>query len=98
VIVTSITRPLRTALTVRLLVASTGTGTTELLGLAASVVGHEESAVVRDECLLQLVLAVLIDGLLVVGDLHVSGVSSPRLFHSKIVGGKMLFYLSLDLL
>lgn len=57
-------------LTVRLLVTGTGTWTTKLLWLATSVVGNEQSTVVRDESLLQLVLAVLIDVLLVVGDLH----------------------------
>lgn len=57
-------------LTVRLLVTGTGTWTTKLLWLATSVVGNEQSTVVSDESLLQLVLAVLIDVLLVVGDLH----------------------------
>lgn len=57
-------------LTVRLLVTGTGTWTTKLLWLATSVVGNEQSTVVRDESLLQLVLAVLIDVLLVVGNLH----------------------------
>lgn len=56
-------------LSVRLLVPGTGTWTTELLGLAAAVVGNEECAVVCNQCLLQLVLAVLVDVLLVVGDL-----------------------------
>jgi len=56
-------------LSVRLLVPRAGTRTTELLGLAPAVVGDEESAVVCDEGLLQLVLAVLVDVLLVVGDL-----------------------------
>jgi hypothetical protein len=55
-------------LTVRLLEAGTGTGTTELLGLAAAVVGNEEGSVELDESLLQEVLGVLIDELLVVGD------------------------------
>lgn len=59
----------RHALTVRLLVARAGTGTAELLGLHAPVVGNEEGAVVGDESLLELVLAVLVDVLLVVGDL-----------------------------
>lgn len=57
------------SLTVRLLVARTGTGTAELLGLHPPVVGDEEGAVVGDEGLLKLVLAVLVDVLLVVGDL-----------------------------
>jgi len=55
-------------LPVRLLVAGTGTGSAELLGLASSVVSNEKGAVVCDKGLLQLVLAVLIDILLVVGD------------------------------
>lgn len=55
-------------LTVRLLVPGTGTGTTELLGLAPPVVGNEECAVVLDEGLLELVLGVLVHVLLVVGD------------------------------
>ena len=59
----------RHALTVRLLVAGAGTGTAELLGLHAAVVGDEEGAVVGDEGLLKLVLAVLVDVLLVVGNL-----------------------------
>jgi len=56
------------SLTVRLLVTGAGTGTAELLGLHAPVVGNEEGAVVGDEGLLELVLAVLVDVLLVVGD------------------------------
>jgi len=55
-------------LTVGLLEARAGTLTTELLGLASSAVGNEECAVVGDKSLLQLVLGVLIDELLVVGD------------------------------
>ena len=55
-------------LTVRLLEARAGTGTTELLGLGAAVVGDEQGAVVLDEGLLELVLGVLVDVLLVVGD------------------------------
>jgi hypothetical protein len=58
-------------LSVRLLVAGAGTGTAELLGLAAAVVGDEEGAVVGDEGLLELVLAVLVDVFLVVRDLLV---------------------------
>ena len=57
-------------LTVRLLVTGAGTGTAELLGLAPPVVGDEEGPVVLDEGLLELVLGVLVDELLVVGDLH----------------------------
>jgi hypothetical protein len=55
-------------LTVRLLVPGAGTGTTELLRLAPPVVGDEECAVVLDEGLLELVLGVLVDVLLVVGN------------------------------
>ena len=55
-------------LTVRLLVPRAGTGTSELLGLAPPVVGNEQCAVVLDEGLLQLVLRVLVDVFLVVGD------------------------------
>lgn len=55
-------------LTVRLLVAGTGTGTTELLGLAAAVVGNEEGTVELDESLLEEVLGVLVNELLVVGN------------------------------
>jgi hypothetical protein len=56
------------SLTVRFLVAGTGTWTTELLWLGASRVGNKECTVVLDESLLELVLGVLIDELLVVGD------------------------------
>lgn len=52
----------------RTLVTGASTGTAELLGLATSVVGNKEGTVVRDEELLDVVLAVLIDELLVVGD------------------------------
>lgn len=55
-------------LTVRLLVTGTGTTTTELLRLCAAVVGNQKRAVVLDESLLELVLGVLVDVLLVVGD------------------------------
>ena len=61
--------PFFSTLSVRLLVAGTSAGTAELLGLASSVVGDEEGTVVGDEGLLELVLAVLVDVLLVVGDL-----------------------------
>lgn len=57
-----------THLSVRLLVPGTGTWTTKLLWLAASVVGNKQGTVVRDQSLLELVLAVLVDVLLVVGD------------------------------
>jgi len=60
------TRPDR--LTVRLLVPCARTWTTKLLGLAPPVVGNEKCAVVLDEGLLELVLRVLVDVLLVVGD------------------------------
>jgi len=56
------------SLTVRLLVSGTRTWTTKLLRLAPSVVGNKESAVVLDKSLLELVLCVLVDVLLVVGD------------------------------
>ena len=55
-------------LTVRLLVTGAGTATTELLGLGPTVVGDQQGAVVLDEGLLELVLRVLVDVLLVVGD------------------------------
>lgn len=64
------------SLTVRLLVTGAGTGTAELLGLHAPVVGNEEGAVVGDEGLLELVLAVLVDVLLVVGNLYAEAVVS----------------------
>jgi hypothetical protein len=60
--------PRESSLTVGLLEARAGTVTTELLGLAPPVVGDEECAVVLDEGLLELVLGVLVDELLVVGD------------------------------
>ena len=53
---------------VRLLESGAGTGTAELLGLGSSGVGDEEGAVEVDEGSLQLVLGVLVDVLLVVGD------------------------------
>lgn len=55
-------------LTVGLLETRTGTFSSEFLRLAASVVGDEEGPVVLDEGLLQLVLGILVDVLLVVGD------------------------------
>jgi hypothetical protein len=55
-------------LTVRFLVARASTWTAELLGLAPSVIGDEQCAVVLDEGLLKLVLGVLVDVFLVVGD------------------------------
>ena len=58
----------RPRLSVRLLVAGPGTGTTELLGLATTVVSDEQGTVELDESLLEHVLGVLVDELLVVGD------------------------------
>lgn len=55
-------------LTIRFLVSGAGTGTTEDLWLAASVIGDEESSVILDKGLLQLVLGVFINEFLVVGD------------------------------
>ena len=55
-------------LTVRFLVAGASTGTTELLGLRTAVIGNKKGTVVLSESLLELVLGVLIDVLLVVGD------------------------------
>lgn len=55
-------------LSVRLLETGTGTGTTELLGLAATVVGNKQGTVELDKGLLEHVLGVLINVLLVVGD------------------------------
>ena len=65
----SIPIPIHFRSTVRLLVPRTRTWTAELLGLAPPVVGDEEGTVVLDKGLLQLVLGVLVDVLLVVGDL-----------------------------
>lgn len=56
------------ALTIRLLVPRTGTGTAELLGLASPAIGDQQGAVVLQQGLLQLVLGELIDVFLVVGD------------------------------
>ena len=55
-------------LTVGFLVSRTRTWTTELLGLAPPIVGNKQGTVVLDQGLLQLVLGVLVDVLLVVGD------------------------------
>jgi hypothetical protein len=49
-------------------IPGTGTGTTELLGLAATGISDEEGTVVLEEDLLELVLGGLIDVLLVVGN------------------------------
>ena len=56
-------------LPVRLLVSRTRAGTSKLLGFTSSVVCNKESTIVCHECLLELVLAVLVDVLLVVCDL-----------------------------
>lgn len=55
----------RISLTVRLLVARASGGPAELLGLAATRVGHEKVAVVRHEKVLDLTLGGLVDVLLV---------------------------------
>ena len=55
-------------LTVGFLVPCASTGTTELLGLCATVVGNKQGAVVLHQSLLELVLGVLVNVLLVVGD------------------------------
>ena len=57
-------------LTVGLLVSGSCTWTAELLGFAPSVVRNKEGSVVLYEGLLELVLGVLVDVFLVVGDLH----------------------------
>ena len=46
----------------------TGTWTTELLGLALSRIGDEQTSVVLDQDILDLLLGGLVDKLLVVGD------------------------------
>merc|ERR1712146_259193 len=58
---------LPSCLTVRLLGAGTGAGTTELLGLDAARVGDEERAVVGEQNLLDLPLGLLVHELLVKG-------------------------------
>lgn len=55
-------------LSVRLLETGSGTTTTELLGLAATVIGDKEGTVELDEGLLEHVLAVLVDELLIIGN------------------------------
>lgn len=55
-------------LTVRFLVASTGTRTSEFLGLAATGIGDKERAVVADKHVADLLLRSLVDKLLVVRD------------------------------
>jgi hypothetical protein len=56
----------QTLLTVRLLVSSASTGTTENLGFATPIVSNEESPIVLDKCLLQLVFRMLVYVFLVV--------------------------------
>jgi len=51
----------RRRLTVRLLKASAGAGTTELLGLAATGVRHQEGTVVGEQDVLDLLLGGLVD-------------------------------------
>lgn len=60
--------PRASSLTVRLLVSRSCTRTTELLRLTSPVVGHQQSSVILHQSLLQLVLRVLVNVLLVVGD------------------------------
>lgn len=72
------------ALTVRLLEPGTGTLTTELLGLAAAVVGDEEGTVELGEGLLEQVLGVLIDELLVVGDQGLGDCLSDGAVHMSV--------------
>merc|ERR1712154_622950 len=55
-------------LTVRLLVYGSGSGTSKLLGLVSSGISDQQRAVELDEDVLDLLLALLIDILLVVGD------------------------------
>jgi hypothetical protein len=73
----SIPFPIHKPLPVGFLVAGTGTWTAKLLGLTSSVVGNEKGTVVGHESLLELVLAVLVDVFLVVGDLEARQVSCP---------------------
>lgn len=54
--------------TVRFLVASSGTWTTEFLGLRTTVISNKECSVVLDESLLQLILGVLVDEFLIIGN------------------------------
>lgn len=61
-------QPRNRYLTVGFLVPGAGTATSELLGLSPTVIGNEQVAVVLDKSSLQLVLGVLINVLLVVGD------------------------------
>jgi hypothetical protein len=84
----------------RTLVSGTRTRTTELLGLAPAVVGNEQGAVVLDEQLLDVVLGVLIDELLEVGDdglgdsltdgVHLRGVTTAGDAHADVDVGELL--------
>lgn len=86
--------PLVALLTVGFLVPRARTWTAELLGLAPPVVCDEECAVVLDEGLLELVLGVLVDVFLVVGDdglgdglsdgVDLRGVASARDAHADV--------------
>ena len=67
-LVSSSLSPPFSPLSVRLLESGTGTGTTELLGLATTVVSDKQGTVELDKGLLEEVLGVLVDELLVVGD------------------------------
>jgi len=90
----------RRRLTVRFLVSCPGTWSTELLGLASSVVSHQQGTVVRVQGLLKLVLGVLIDELLVVGDnglgdgltdgVDLRDVTTPRDAHADVDVRKLL--------
>lgn len=56
------------SLTITLLIPRARARPAKLLRFAAAVVGHQQGAIVLDEGLLQLVLGVLVDVFLVVGD------------------------------
>ena len=87
-------------LTVGLLEPGAGTGTTELLGLATAVIGHQEGAVEGGEGRLEHVLAVLVDVLLVVGDqglgdglahrVHLRGVAAACDPHADVDLGELV--------
>merc|ERR1712168_31471 len=57
-----------TDLTVRFLVTRTGAGTAEFLRLLATGIGDEEGTIIRDEQILDLLLRLLVNILLVVGN------------------------------
>ena len=57
-----------TNLTVRLLVSCSGSGTSKLLGLIPSGISDQQGTVELDEDVLDLLLALLVNKLLVVGD------------------------------